>query len=510
MSPRRQGAAPVSSAIGAVLLLAFSFVPERAFGQSAPLNTYTLSDATSLHDLFHGLTGLFGNRPFNTQAEILRLVGNDPWTLLPETEASLYTLQPRLRFVLFGLLAENYSTIYLTPMDGAPDSRFDVNPSSWEFQFNGTQPSQFITPLLNTVLTQFNDVQMVDLAVATLFKLPFMPQTDAQWHTLLNWIDRWDIPIALAVAAIGAAANAGTLQIGGQFTQLDRGAVQVGWYGGTQNLGVHLDPIIRGGATVVTRVFQMMGGLVGQVNGPTNVETLGAEVYFKQHWIEFFHRPVGWEFVCTERANATVLQQAAVGSRLSAEIDLYGRRPNIFGDSNLSFMSGLSTSSDFFSQALSTASVGFDESRFSATLAIQASVIYDAHLEHFGYRAGLFAAGTIESTLSRTSRDLVRYARRIRQLLAQAREGRASIDRLEQEERDTSRSERRDAEIRLAMRDVDARRSDLARIIQLYMDTRNAYFELQDRGPSSLTDSDGGLEPEILVSARNEAARQRL
>lgn len=416
---------------------------------------------------------------WDAEGEIDRLVGN-PWELHDSTSYKLRLLPLRLSYPVYGRLVSQ-----LTRLDDLRGLRIqNVSPDSVDrlaVTFDTLDPTGRPEHFANALLSTFSAREYADLTVFALSHQPFFPDNEARWRQTKRGLGRRKNALAVGALALGAAFNAGSFSRSGSVWQSPDRDYGLGWYGGFRQLGLRMQPQLRGGLTARGPGLEVAVGLWERVLPGLADRRRAVELALREGWLSRLSRPSGWD-AFFEAALRTVVkaERAYPGERNTGRLGLFTRKERPLRLANIIFRSSAEVESDFKNNARFVVGLGFEHTRTGLATILQSSrtaIVHDGARMHEA-RAGLFIAGTVESPTQYVVDAMNTEARLVRErITALAALGGASGDAREQE------------------------LGPLAESLAGYLETRRLAYSLLrwERMPSELH---GPLDPDLLMTAR--------
>jgi hypothetical protein len=416
----------LAAALGASLALAPAIAAAQP-AASAPEHQGRAGLTSILTEFFTAVTNGTRGRVFdffetvelwNAEGEVDRLVGN-PWELHDSTSYKLRLLPLRLSYPVYGRLVSQ-----MTRLDDLRGLRIqNVSPDSVDrlaVTFDTLDPSGRPEHLAGALLNTFSAREYADLGVFALSHQPFFPDTDERWALAKRRMGRNKYSLAGGALALGAAFNAGAFATSGNVWRSPDREYGVGWYAGVRQLGLRMQPQLRGGLTARAPGLELAAGLWERVLPDARDRRRAFELAVRESYLGRFARAAGWDgFV--EAAFRGVLheERAYAGERSTGRIGFFARKERPLRLRNIVFRSSTEWETDFSENTRFVVGLGFEHARTGLATILQSSrtaILRDGARTHES-RGGLFLAGTVESPTQFVVDAMASEARLVRERL---------------------------------------------------------------------------------------------
>ncbi len=229
-------------------------------------------------------------------------VGKNPWTLRPDTLASIQFLPLKIRLGLAQFITSNIGRMLVDDRDATGFDRNDIPPQlysdanlSVDFTLTDEMSRELVnTALINQLKKVLTNEQIVDLGVFLLSKASFFPRENdwKTWDEIKRQIVYYDIYLILVYILMTLAIDKTQIVASGYLFKVKGDTFRVGWYGGFKNFGIHLKrPEFKAGIKVKSEVLETNIGFTKRLS-PEERTAFEAKIIFR--FLSEFLKPKGW------------------------------------------------------------------------------------------------------------------------------------------------------------------------------------------------------------------------
>jgi hypothetical protein len=513
VSPPASAAASASSAINNPIF------PSVGLPNSdlAPITGTNVTDPVS--DLIRRMLITIGGSTLNNPGAIIDRIVGDPWALNPSTAEKLERFDARLHLQMDSAVAANPSPI-LSATAMPPVAGMQDNHGLPPMLVNAKAAGPVFTDAANRMTNYFTPEELIDLGVYYLSKQPFFPKTQAGWDAAKSDIISNAVPIALAVLAVGAASNQGTVSVDGKIFKVKDSDFKMGWYSSVRNLGISLMPALRGGLSAQNGKYESTAGLVYDVNPGPGLERAGVELSMREHVLRSLVAPSGWDIGFFTGGHYSLLNGNVVEQgKFRQEFDFYAKKDHFADTPTLEALGSASFSTDFKTQTSTKVNIGFDDLRYD--LAGGFSFARSTDTENAignSYNVGIFFGGSFDNKTEIAKSRMEQDKHRVENRLAAANRAIDLQEKLEDTLRllqtsgvpDQIRENELNRELLRQKDAVKVAKSDLAAEFRDYLQFRTQYYVLAGnvKSRNQITDNFGPLEPETMDEVRSVLGNQ--
>ncbi|MEK6774907.1 MAG: hypothetical protein AABY64_13270 [Bdellovibrionota bacterium] len=229
-------------------------------------------------------------------------VGKNPWTLRPDTLASIQFLPLKIRLGLAQFITTNIGRMLVDDQDSTafdragPPTQFysDVN-LSVDFTLTDEMSRELLrTALINQLKKVLTNEQIVDLSVFLLSKASFFPRENDwdAWNKIKQQIVYYDIYLILVYILATLAIDKTQIVASGYLFKVKGDTFRVGWYGGLKNFGIHLKrPEFKAGFKIKSETLETNLGVTKRLS-PEERTAFEAKIILRI--LSEFLKPRGW------------------------------------------------------------------------------------------------------------------------------------------------------------------------------------------------------------------------
>lgn len=510
----------------AVLVSVWPWSARPALAQAVP----HLSDI-DLGRLFAVLPGLFervfqrGSTEFfrllenieilHIESEVDRYVGR-PRELNDSTAYKLRLLPYTIEYPIFRPLVDQMTRldsvrsnrIYTVMPDSVTLVDLRIQPVRTLEEFTGQgQGSQVESSLLH----HFTAREIADLAVLILAQQPFFPETDDDWQRTKHDIAKAGVPLVLGALAAGAAFDAGALTNSGPI--LRRGdQLELRYYGGFRNFGVHLHPYLRGGVSLRVPGIEAAAGVADQIR-PTALQSDSTfELAVRDGWLSQFARPLGWDAFFEAAFRQSIRESPGfTGDHAKGRAGFFFKRDQLPRFPDLGLRGSMEAESNFTQHLHLVGALGVERRRSGLTTMVQGSLVPAEPtlvITRDDARLTVFVVGTMEPITASFVDEMTARARATREEVAELEDLDRRRDAWDKGLLARGVAARSPAETRAMLTereqlliDGERRLTSLASTLADYLESRDRAYAILNQ-PKSLDLLHGPVDAAVVLAAR--------